>query len=229
MTKVLVIGFGSIGQRHATILKNLGCEVSILSFHATDAPYPTFKTLQSALRILPDYIIIANETERHYDTLSSLVDLEYRGKVFIEKPIFHTSAVDFNKFRHLSQQIYVGYVIRFNPLLAKAKEWLQWQTIYAMNIYCGQYLPDWRTNNDYTRSYSAKNLGGGVIRDLSHELDYMQWLVGSWTSVIALGGHITSLDIESEDAISCLVKTEHCKQIACQLNIGIKITSVTAS
>ena len=43
----------------------------------------------------------------------------------------------------------------------------------------GQYLPEWRKNTDYRKGVSARqDLGGGVLLELSHEIDYIQWIFG---------------------------------------------------
>ena len=222
--KVLIIGFGSIGQRHACVLDAVGCKVFVLSQHVDVCKYLTFKSLEVALEQKPDYVVIANETEKHYETLDLLTKLEYRGKIFVEKPLFHSIDLDISNFKNIVNQIYVGYVMRFHPLIQQAKEWLKSQEIYSINAYCGQYLPERRPNSDYRKSYSAKVLGGGVINDLSHELDYLQFLAGEWDSVISIGGHITNLEIEAEDMVSFLLMTKRCKNIVCQLNYWDKNT-----
>ena len=222
--KVLIIGFGSIGQRHACVLESIGCKVSILSQHTGICKYPVFKSLNIALEQTPDYVVIANETEKHYETLSLLTRLGYQGKIFVEKPLFHSINLDIGILKNIVNQVYVGYVMRFHPLMQQAKEWLKGQAIYSINAYCGQYLPQWRPNSDYRKSYSAKNLGGGVVNDLSHELDYLQFLAGEWNSVVSIGGHITNLEIESEDIVSFLLTTKRCKNIVCQLNYWDKNT-----
>ncbi len=53
-----------------------------------------------------------------------------------------------------------------------------------LNVESGQYLPDWRPWQNYRESYSARQeLGGGIILDGSHELDYICWLLGRPTEV----------------------------------------------
>lgn len=218
VSNVLIIGFGSIGQRHALVLKQMGYDVFVLSQHTDFCEYPVFKDLQTALEQKPDYVVVANETEKHYATLALLGDFKYDGKIFVEKPLFHSAELNIDKIKEMVQQIYVGYVLRSHPLIQKAKEWLNGQKIYSINSYCGQYLPDWRPEKDYRKNYSAKKVGGGVVNDLSHELDYLQFLAGTWNSVVALGGHITDLEIESEDMVGCLMTTENCENVVCQLN-----------
>ena len=44
--------------------------------------------------------------------------------------------------------------------------------------------------------------------DLSHEIDYIQWLFGSFRSVKSIGGKISPLEIESEDFTAILGETE---------------------
>lgn len=48
-----------------------------------------------------------------------------------------------------------------------------------MRIACQSFLPLWRPDRDYRASYSASAHEGGVLRDLSHEIDYALWLFGA--------------------------------------------------
>ena len=71
----------------------------------------------------------------------------------------------------------------------------------------GQYLPDWHPWEDYRRSYSAqKKLGGGVILDRIHEIDYMRWLFGDVSELTAMAGHISHLEIDTEDVAEIVLK-----------------------
>ncbi len=88
-----------------------------------------------------------------------------------------------------------------------------------MNVYCGQYLPDWRPGTDYRECYSAnKNEGGGVLRDLSHELDYVNWITGGWKSITAVGGQYSDLEIDSDDVFCLLMVSELCPAVSLQVN-----------
>ena len=65
----------------------------------------------------------------------------------------------------------------------------------------GEYLPNWHPWEDYRESYAARDdLGGGVVRTLSHPLDYMRWLFGDVQSVNAKVGKLSDLELcEVED------------------------------
>jgi predicted dehydrogenase len=50
--------------------------------------------------------------------------------------------------------------------------------VFSINAIVGQYLPDWRPNQDYLKGMSARIDKGGVMLDLVHEFDYIRWLIG---------------------------------------------------
>lgn len=216
MKRALVVGFGSIGTRHARVLSELGCTVSIVSRRPTEE-YDRYPDMDSALQqFSPDYVVIANETAAHMDTLQYLAKSGYDGMVLLEKPL----AVQPDKLpEHCFRRAAVAYNFRFHPVLAALHEALAREEIITAQVYCGQYLPDWRPGTDYRNSYSAKRtLGGGALRDLSHEIDYMMWLFGSWQRLAAIGGRLSGLEIDSDDCWGILAKFEHCPLATLQIN-----------
>ena len=91
--RALVIGFGSIGNRHARVLSALGFEVLIVSRRVDLCDAIAFSSVQAACRSGPfDYVVIANETYRHQETLSELAAAGHRGRVLVEKPLFANPA-----------------------------------------------------------------------------------------------------------------------------------------
>lgn len=214
--KALVIGFGSIGQRHARLLQQMGVDTAVLSRRALDYK-PAYRELVAALRShAPDYVILANETRAHFETLNALADTGFSGRVLVEKPLFgHTQAVPEHGFAALN----VAYNLRFHPVLNQLKEALSGQKILSAQIYVGQYLPNWRPGTDYRTSYSASRAqGGGVLRDLSHELDYLIWLFGSVQCVSAIAEKLSDLQIDSEDSVLMLARHARCPALTLQLN-----------
>jgi predicted dehydrogenase len=74
-----------------------------------------------------------------------------------------------------------------------------------VDIKVGQYLPDWRLNKDYTKSVSAqKKLGGGVLLELSHEIDYSTWIFGIPKKIFGLKKKISNLKIDVEDVATLI-------------------------
>ncbi len=209
-----MIGYGSIGARHARLLGELGCKNAVLSARQVDYP-SAFRSLDAALSDhQPDYVVIANATADHLATLQALSALGYTGRVLVEKPLFSTTcALPEQNFAGL----WVGYNLRFHPLIRHVKKLLNGEAVISVNAYVGQYLPDWRPGTDYRKSYSADaTRGGGVLRDLSHELDYLGLLFGSWTRVAAIGGHFSQLEIASDDLFVLLLQSTRCPAITLQ-------------
>ncbi len=214
--RIVVVGYGSIGRRHARLLKELGGEVSVVSRHSKEWEKSYFDLNSALEKEQPQYIVIANKTQEHYNTLVQLVDRGFSGKVLVEKPLFHHANSLFN---HQFSQFCVAYNLRFHPVLQRIKQEIGDEKIISAQVYAGQYLPNWRPESDYRRSYSAfRKEGGGVLRDLSHELDYLMWLFGKWKSLAAIGGHYSNLEIETEDVVSVLFSTQRCPGISLQIN-----------
>ena len=215
MTKALVIGYGSIGRRHVNILRGMGCDVSIVSRHQSGVAF--FNFLSEAFRAHDfDYVVVANETSLHAEMLSELVRLKYSRKLLVEKPIFTSgSSIPVNQFETFA----VAYNLRFNLALQALAMKLNGQKIISAQLYVGQYLPYWRPDSDYKKSYSASSeKGGGVLRDLSHELDIALWLFGDVVKVSAIGGRLSSLEIDSDDSWGVLGVFSACPLVTLQLN-----------
>jgi len=214
--RALVIGYGSIGVRHAAVLEELGARVAVVS-RRNSVERPTYADLGEALRdYAPEYVVVSNETALHESTLNRLAQEAYAGTVLVEKPLFSAAApLPKHGFRHSA----VAYNLRFHPVLRRLKALLEGERIVTANAYVGQYLPDWRPGTDYRTCYSASvERGGGVLRDLSHELDYMCWLLGGWSSVAAVGGHLSALEIDSDDSFSLLITSPKCAAASVHLN-----------
>ena len=96
-------------------------------------------------------------------------------------------------------------VLRFFELFDKS---FIGQTLYT-SVECGSYLPDWRPGNNYKKSVSAKkDLGGGVLLELSHELDYIRWIFGEINHIYAEIDNSGTLDIDVEDSANLIINTK---------------------
>jgi predicted dehydrogenase len=213
MTKALVIGYGSIGRRHARLLEELGCDIAVVSRRELENIRHFTDVGVAVGDFRPDYTVVANETSAHVGAVAELAAAGFRGKLLIEKPLGGEIP------RHDFALCVVAYNLRFHPALTELALALADDTILAMQVYCGQHLPDWRPGTDYRTSYSADPArGGGVLRDLSHELDYVLWLGGTWRRVAAVGGRFGNLDISSDDCWALLLELERCRCATIQVN-----------
>lgn len=200
---ILIIGYGSIGKRHAEILNTFTeiKQISIVTAQSCD-PYFHFHCIEDVPEIMSyDYFIIANETDFHLNTLVYLDQAVKNKIILVEKPLFS----DYTPFESTKNHIYVAYNLRFHPLFDHVKKHLDSQKILSLNISTGQYLPTWRPDRDYRTSYSAsKKRGGGVLLDLSHEIDYFQWLCGPLSKIASIHTTISDLEIDSDDIMTLI-------------------------
>lgn len=214
--RALVIGYGSIGSRHAKILTELGCQVAVVSARAVAVELSFASISQAVQKFGPDYVVIASETARHAEDILALRSAGFGGKLLVEKPLFHTAV------NRLSVQMldgFVAYNLRFHPLVQRLRDILKQETIISVQAYVGQYLPLWRPGRDYRTVYSAdKDAGGGVLRDLSHELDLLNWLLGGWQRLTALGGRLSRLKITSDDLFALMITFSRCPVATLELN-----------
>jgi CMP-N,N'-diacetyllegionaminic acid synthase len=219
---VLIIGYGSIGKRHEEVLSGLAYIQSInIVTKQTLVGKRTFKHLESIENLeVYDYFVIASKTSQHYEQLKYLESQVRCKLIFCEKPLFET----YKEMQVVHNHVYIGYVLRFHPLLEKLKTLLENETILAMNVMCGQYLPTWR-DADYRTSYSAKKSeGGGVLLDLSHEIDYVQWLCGNLVEMKSYQMKLSDLEIDSDDIVSLIGRSERGALVTLSLDYITKIS-----
>jgi predicted dehydrogenase len=171
-----------------------------------------FTGISDAIEAKPDAAIISVPTAFHVDYA---LDLARAGcHLFIEKPLSNSmeGVLELERLARKNNLIVLmGYDLHFDPGLVKAKALLEQNAIghvVSIQAQVGQYLPDWHPWEDYRDSVSAKvETGGGVVLDLSHELDYVTWLKGeSPTAVAAFCGKLSDLEIETEDIAAILLQ-----------------------
>lgn len=217
--KILIIGCGSIGTRH---LKNL-ISISageIIAYRTRkkkirdiEEKYhiKTYSDLDEALDQNPDAALITNPTSLHIQT--ALTAANHGCHLFIEKPISHNlNGIDelMNITRKKTLVVLIGCNLRFHPCMKFVKKLIDTNRIgkvISARVQMGQYLPDWHPWEDYRAMYSAhRSLGGGIILDAIHELDYVRWLLGDVDQVFSLSDKLSDLDIDTEDVAEILMK-----------------------
>ncbi|APC97961.1 Gfo/Idh/MocA family protein [Francisella frigiditurris] len=204
--RALIIGFGSIGKRHYEVLSGLNeIENVDLVTKQTIENTVCYSDLESVVNIVQyDYFIIASETNKHFEQLEYLENTVTDKLILCEKPLFQTK----QNLEIKNNKVFVGYVLRFHPLLEKLIKFIQDEKIIVAYAKCGQYLPLWRPDTDYRKCYSAKKIdGGGVLLDLSHEIDYVQWLCGQIIDVKSYQTKVSDLEIDSDDLTMLIGRT----------------------
>jgi len=208
----LVIGQGSIGRRHARLLDAYGASVSVVTGRADITGPSVFGSLDAALAASnPGLVIVANRTVDHAAAIKALAMAGFTGTVLVEKPLFAASRpIPENRFG----AGWVGYNLRHHPVLEAVKAIVESEPVLTAQIQAGQYLPDWRPGTDYRLGYSAKaTQGGGVLRDLSHELDYARWLFGDCLRLTAVATKSGTLEIDSDECWVILAAFERCPAV----------------
>ncbi len=209
--KVCFCGLGSIGKRHVKNLLAMAREFEIdVEIHALRKTAGILdhrikgaiaKEITDVNQLDRDYDIafITNPTNLHYDTMETMADRTRH--MFIEKPIFddreyHISALHLNR----DGIYYVAGPLRHSGVIQTMKEIIENEKVCCVRAICSSYLPDWRPDTDYRRSYSARKArGGGVAVDLIHEWDYLTFLFGFPREVYHICGTYSQLEIDSDD------------------------------
>ena len=208
--KALIVGLGSIGLRHLRLLREALPEADIRVLRHTNTaesnkdPNGFFFRLEDACSFAPELAVIANPSPFHIVTAMALA--EAGAHLLVEKPLSPLSdgAEDLISLCASRKQVlYVGYNLRFLETLCFFREALASGCIgqvHSVHSAVGQFLPKWRPGSDYRKTVSAqKELGGGVLLELSHDIDMLRWIFGDVEWVSAWLGKKGNLDIDVED------------------------------
>ncbi len=223
VNKILIVGLGSIGSRYVRILHELYPDVDIAVLRhqtSTDGKAESlgvrhcFATIDDAIGFAPDVALITNPSPMHMDAALPLAQSGIH--LLVEKPI--SDKIDgvtqlIAACEERGVRLMTGYNLRFLTSLIAFRELLKQGKvgrIMSVRAEVGQYLPDWRPDLDYRNTVSAKKqLGGGVLLELSHEIDYLLWLFGSLEWVKASLLRQSSLEIDVEDTVHLQLGFKH--------------------
>jgi predicted dehydrogenase len=205
--RILIIGTGSMGIRHFEIAKRLfpSAEIAIYSESDREAVFPRVLSSKSEIKSFqPEISVIANQASRHIEFANYLVKVG--SHLLIEKPISSNMegiAETFELKKVSNSKILVGYNLRYLSSFRSVQSLLKEKRIgrvLDVRIEVGQSLETWRPGRDYRETASARKIdGGGVLRELSHELDYLIELFGFPLWVQANISKVSDLEIDVED------------------------------
>ncbi len=214
--KVLVVGTGSIGARHIKNLVALGHEVYATDIstenlkNVSSLTRETFNSLDDALRIKPDAALICTFSNDHI--IPALKCVQSGCNLFIEKPLSLSldgmdELIDLLRVSDLVSM--VGCNMRFHPAISKVYQTLNEHPAFTKKLCAqlefGYYLPFAKIN--YESSYMAnRSMGGNLIFDSIHELDYAVWFLGEPVEVFCNKGIQSELKIDTEDNVDMMIR-----------------------
>lgn len=190
--KLLFFGLGSIGKRHARLIKE-NYDHEIYAFRSgreakeNELGIKEIYDLNRIDDIKPDVAFITNPTCAHmkYATLCAKKGID----LFIEKPLSN-DLEGMDRFIKAVKQngvnVYLGYCLRFHPAIKWLKEHINNRRAPPLHVRvnASSFLPDWRPEIDNLKHYSAfEAKGGGVLLEHSHEIDYLYYIFGDITDV----------------------------------------------
>ena len=153
MTRVLIIGLGTMGRSHALAHHHAGATIVGLVNRSTPnlppelAGYPVFQSVQEGLALKPDLVVIATHSDSHAEL--AIAAMEQGAHVFVEKPLA-TTVADAERVvataKTLNRKLVVGYILRHHPawtrLIAEARA-LGGPYVFRMNLNQQSHGAEW--------------------------------------------------------------------------------------
>ena len=216
ISRVLIVGLGSIGKRHLRLAKELlpNANIRVLRHQECDSipehANGCFSKLEEAIEFAPQLAVIASPASFHVDIAQSLARVG--AHLLVEKPL-SASLEGVSQLINICDKrntvLMTGYNLRFLPSLQRFRDMLNERLLgKVLSVRCeiGQYLPSWRPDADYRQGVSARReLGGGALLELSHELDYLRWIFGEVEAVKAKLSRQSNLEIDVEDTAHLII------------------------
>lgn len=216
---ILIIGVGSIGERHLRCFQSTGrctlalCEPMSDRRDEVAVRYNVsgYETLEEALSDeVFSAAVIASPAPWHIPTAQALTD---RGlHLLIEKPLgLNTNGIAelSESIKNHATRVSVGFVYRALPALQQMRAAVQTERfgrIVQIHVQSGQHFPFYRPA--YRDIYYADPAqGGGLIQDmLPHFLNAVEWIAGPATKVVVDAEHKVLLGVDVEDTVHLLTR-----------------------
>ena len=205
-----IIGKGSIGKRHASILKTLNVKVLFLRRKPEKTKKNEISFNYKNLKKI-NFFIIANPSSFHLQTIKKII--QFNKPIFVEKP-FVTQTKIGKKIQNY-KKLFVLYQMRFDPRIKFIKKKIPFEEIKKADFIWKSFLPYWHRYEDYKKSYaSRKILGGGVIYTMSHEIDTAINLLGEVKEVFAKKNkNKLKIDVEDNTKIILIHKQNYSSEL----------------
>ncbi len=222
--RIAVLGYGGIARRYLDLLR----EMDFAEFFAEPLDVMLMRggrsplneehrwvrqafEMNEILSFAPQAAIIASPATEHIRQGQALA--EVGADLLIEKPLSASlSGVDelIATCDRRGLVLMVGYNLAYLDALDDFIGGVHagdYGRVLALHASVGQFLPDWRPHLDYRRSVSASTaLGGGVVAELSHEIEYVDRLIGGTTELFCCSGRSGLLEMDAEDSADLMMK-----------------------
>ena len=206
--KCVIFGKGLIGLKHADVLQQqFNADIRFFR-HSTNeindgediCGWDEFENFA------PNFAVIANPTNLHIKTC---IECARRNvHLFIEKP-FDCSDDELDCLKKevtdRGLSTYVAYCLRFHPGLIELKKFVDEEPPLHAKVVVRNNLSNWNRKIDAKQTYSArKDMGGGVVFDLSHELDYLKFLFGDYEIVHWKADKVGDVTLDAPDVFNAI-------------------------
>lgn len=218
--QVLIVGFGSIGKRHARVLQSLyesKVEIFVLDSseerlrEAVDQGFHC-----GSLNAHYDLVVIATSTASHASVLDCLC-VQSSMMIYLEKPVGSELKSIAPSIRRMQKELsrnggssVVGYMLRHHPAVKLLQDRMKHGKLGKLLKYraeCGMYLPNWHPWEDYRDFYMSDiDGGGGALLDISHEIDLALSFSGPADSVQGTFGNLSELECSSDDFAEFIIR-----------------------
>lgn len=190
--KVIIIGGGSIGKRHSSNLNNLGIQTRIVDIDE----------INNIDNILKENFNVGFVCTPNINHIEHCIKLAQNNiPIFCEKPFYiKTDGIEelLSIIKEKNLITMVGCNLRFTPEVNQINPNSKY-----INVYFGYNLEKWRPGTDHLKSYSAnKDLGGGILLDAIHELDYLYYKFGSIKNINYIKNKLTNITNDTEDLVT---------------------------
>ena len=217
--RVLVIGGGSIGERHIRCFQRSGradvalCEINASVCQRVADTYSlcdVFTDFDSAVASRPEIAVICTPAHLHVPMAGRVCDIG--AHLLVEKPLsVSTDGVDklISAVRERSLTAAVAYTYRAHPALVEMKRAIDegrfGRPVHVV-VVSGQHFPHYRPAYRETY-YTDRATGGGAIQDgLTHLVNAVEWLVGPTTRVVADAEHAMLDGVDMEDTVNVIAR-----------------------
>jgi predicted dehydrogenase len=229
---ILIIGLGSIGQRHLRNLKKIQPKAQFYALrkkYTTPLLSNTNKVIRGEIKkkyslqyinnleeininkIKLDCAFVCTPTSYHVSQIIWLLKNDIN--CFVEKPLGSSlkqlKELEFILKKKNKLITMMGFQLRFNPIIQYLENIFKKKSpigrVFAAHIHHGEHIKDFHPYEDYRISYAAiKKLGGGVILSQIHEIDYLLHLFKDYDfkNISFISSKVSNLDLDVEDVFS---------------------------